>query len=435
MSPIKFARAAAICALVSLMPAWAVAAEPMGLRDLLRHLERSSPEVQAAAAQVRAISATRDVANKWPEPTLSVAVQPLPVETRVGPQRLRVGLTQAIPWLPRLSRQVQAVDAAADAARRAQEATLARVRRDVRVPWADLAWMNHVAAIVKEQRDLLAGFEPSVLARLRIGKATYEDAQRLRLTIGELDENRQSLLDRTSAAAAMVRAAAGVTPSQALAAADYEADPLTGQEVPDLASLTAALRRNPGLVAAEARIAAARSKVAATEARAMPDFAVGLDWIAVGEARMANVSDSGSDALMVMASVKIPAWRSVYAAETDAARAQVDVAKANREQLLRKAEAQLAQLLFELRDARRKHALYAGDLVPRARSALTTAMTSYASGRAGFNDLIELENKLLRYQIRLTTAEAARVRAVANIELLLGRPLAAALAAAKESKP
>lgn len=435
MFPSKYAPAVALCAFVTLV-GWAAPhtqAKPMGLADLLAHVEKTSPEVKAAAAGVRAVAAKRAVVNKLPEPQLTVAAQPLPVETRVGPQRLRVGITQSIPWLPRLTRQAEAVDAGATAARRAQDAVLARVRRDVRVPWADLAWLTRVAGIVKEQSDLLVGLEPSVLARLRTGKAAFEDVQRLRLMIGELNERHLSLLDRTQAAAAQVRAAAGVTPTQALGVAGYETDPLAGRAIPALTELLSGLRSNPDLVAAESRIAAAQAGIAAAQQRRMPDFAVGLDWIMVGEARMPGVTDSGTDSLMVMASVKIPAWTSAYDAEVAASRAQAEQARAGKEVILRKAESRLAQLLFDLRDARRKHQLYAGDLVPRARSALSTAMTSYATGKAMFNDLIELENKLLRYQIRLATAEAARVRAGANLELLLGRSLSAS-SARKETK-
>lgn len=413
-------------------PAAAAPSAAMALPELLAHLARTSPEVQAAAAQVQAVAAMRDVAGKWPEPTATVAVQPLPVETRVGPQRLRVAVAQPIPWISRLNRQAEAVDAGANAARRTRDAVLARVRRDVRVPWARLAWLSRVAGIVKQQRDLLLEFEPSVLTRLRTGKASFEDAQRLRLMIGELDERYQSLLDQQSAVAAQVRAAAGVASTQPLAPASFEADPLDQRAIPALEQLHKALADNPELVAAQSRVGAAEASVVAADLRRMPDFTVGLDWIMVGQARMAGVADSGTDALMVMATVKLPTSLSAYDGEVAASRARVAQARAGHEAVQRKSEARLAQLLFELRDARRKRTLYAGDLVPRAESALRAALTAYSADRTGFNELIDLEDKLLRFQIRLASAEAARVSAQANLELLLGRPLTDLLAAPKE---
>jgi len=416
-------------------PAKPSAGAPLDLAGLLANLARTSPEVAAARAGIAAIASRRAAVRKLPEPTVGVAAQPLPVETRVGPQRLRVSVRQPIPWLSKFDRRAEAVDAAATAARRRLDATLARVRRRVRTPWADLAWLRTVAAVVKEQRELLVGLEPSVLARLRIGKAAYEDAQRLRLVIGELDERHKSLLDRQRAVAAEVRAAAGVSPSRRLAPAAFEADPLANKPIPTLADLLGALSRNPDVVAAEAAITAAQARVAAVDTARLPDITIGLDWVMVGEARMAGVADSGADALMVAAAVKLPVWRRAYDAEVGSARADVSRSCAAREVLLRKAEARLAKLLFALRDARRKHALYAEDLVPRAQSALQTALASYASARARFNDLIELQGKLLSFSIRLAAADAARVRALADLELLLGRPLAAALASRKETTP
>jgi len=405
---------------------FAAAAAPLDLAALLANLEKTSPQLRAARGVVEATARRKAVVRKLPEPTVGVAALPLPVETRVGPQRFKLSVRQGIPWLAKLDRRADAVDAATLAARRRYDAALARVRRDVRVPWARLAWLRAVADIVKQQRELLIGLEPSVLARLRIGKAAYEDAQRLRLVIGELAEREASLIDRQSAVAGLVRAAAGVATNAPLAPATFEADRLAGKPLPTRADLAAKLPENPDVVAAAAHIAAARAVVAAVDTKRQPDFAVGLDWVMVGEARMPGVVDSGSDAVMLMAAVKLPVWKSAYDADVSAAQARVGVAKSRREAALRKAEARLSLLLFNLRDARRKRDLYSMDLVPRARSALTTALTSYANARAKFNDLIELEQQLLTFSIRLASAEVARVQAEADLELLLGRSLQAA---------
>lgn len=395
---------------------------PLQLKQILTHLERTSPELAAIDAQIAAMSAQREVVTKYPEPTVSLAVQPLPVQTRVGPQRLRVGVTQGVPWLAKFDRRVELVDAQVAAAQSRKKAVLARLQRDVRVPWSQLAWLQATADIVAQQSALLVGLEPSVLARLRIGQANYEDAQRLRLAIGELDQRRESLLDKRRAVSAMLIATAGLQPSTALAEPSFAQIAGASSDVPSVASLAGALAANPELVAATSLIEAARAKVAAVDVQRMPDFAFGIDWIVVGEAVMPNVADSGSDTLMLMAAVKLPVWRHAYDAQTTAAQANVSVAKAKRDVLLRKAEAKLAQLLFELRDAQRQHDLYSKDLVPRAKSALTTALTSYANGKAHFNSLIELQKQLMTFSIRLATADANRDVAQANLDLLLGRP-------------
>lgn len=413
----------------------AASAAGLGLPELLAHIEQTSPELAAARANVIGVRSRRALVTKLPEPVVGIALQPLPVETRVGPQRARLSISQGIPWLGKLHSRAAAVDAMARAAERRYDAVLARVRRDVRLPWAQLAWLRLVAAIVANQRDLLIGLEPSVLARLRTGVATYEDTQRLRLLIGELDDRHKSLLDKQRAVSAMVLSAAGLPATTKLSVATVEADPLDGRPIPALGDLLGALAKNPGLVAAQAKIAAAQATSAAADTKRLPDFMVGIDWIMVGEARMPGVADSGSDAVMLMAAVKLPTWTRAYDAEVAAADAAVRVAKADRERVLRMAEARLAALLFDLRDARRKRALYNDDLVPRARSAMTAALTSYSNGRAKFNDLIELQKKLLMFQIRLATADVARVRATADLELLMGAPLVPRTATSEEPKP
>lgn len=411
-----------VAMLVSASTAYAGA--PLDLAALLAAAERGHPELAAAAASVRANHAQIAAARQLPSPTVAVTAMPLPVETRVGPQRFKLSVKQPLPWLGRFDRMAAAASAAERAEIRRKDALLARIRRDVRVPWADLAWIDRVAAIVQQQHDLLVALEPSVLARLRVGKASYEDAQRLRLLIGELDERRRSLLDLRRAVAAEVRAAAGIAPDVALADAAFEPDPLAGRPLPEPATLHAALAENPEVTAAEAQIAAAKSRVDVAKDAKRFDFAVGIDWIAVGEARMPGVADSGTDTVMLTASVQLPVWRKAYDAREASARAQVEAAAATREATLRRAEGRLGRLLFALRDARRKDALYRGDLLPRAQSALQAATTAYASGKASFENLIALQRQLLAFEIRLLDAERARVQALANLEWLLGKPVA-----------
>lgn len=399
---------------------------PLDLPALIAAAERGHPEIAAARAMATATARSRAANTALPEPTLSVAVQPMPVETRVGPQRLRVSAVQPLPWLTKLNRRGTAVDRAAAVADRRVDALRARVRREIRVPWSARMFATVAAGLVQQQHDLLVALEPTLLARLRIGAASYEEAQRLRLVIGQLALRRATLLDNAEAAAAAVRAAAGVGAEVTLAPPDFEADPGANVTVPALAELLPALDENPEVAIATAAIAAAQAEAAVVETRGLPDFAVGVDWIAVGEARMPNVADSGSDTLMLMAAVKLPLWRGSYDAAADAARGHVAAARAGRDAALRRAEAQLARLLADLRDARRRRDALADDLVPRATAALKTAIGSYSAGRASFQDLISLEQRLLQLQLEQAEATAAQVRARADLDWLLGRSLVAA---------
>ncbi len=400
------------------------AAKALDLTAVLRLAAERSPELQAARSAVRAASARTGFVDRWPDPVVAAGAFILPVETRVGPQRLKVGVSQAMPWPGRLDSQAAVETARAALARQRLAAVALRIARDVRVPWARLALIRKVAAVVAGQRKLLEDLEPTVRARFSIGKASYEDLQRLRLNISELSERQRSVLDRATMLEAAVRAAAGLPATATLARADFEPGFDSAPALPSVKSMRAALRNHPQVRVADARIATARAETDRTRTLDQPDVVFGLDWVMVGQARMAGVQDSGADALLARVGMRLPVWRSAYAAAQQAASERVHVERGARQASLRRAEARLERLRYVMRDARHKRRLYALDLIPRARSALDTALASFAANRARFSDLIEFEQSLLDYRIRLARAEADWVQARAELQLLLGQPVA-----------
>ncbi len=427
-------RAALLWLAAALAPSTALAAEPMDLAALLTRAAAHNPEMKAARARWQAAKHRSVAVRKWPEPVVSGGVFVRPVETRVGPQRARVGVRVPIPWPDKVRLQGDAALAQATVVRRRVDARLARLEAEIRRPWVQRSWLLQVATLYEAQRTLLVNLEPSLLARLRVGQATFADAQRLRLMIDALAERAASARDAAVAIEAQLRALANVPATAKLAPGGFEADPFAGRAPPVAMAFTEALQKQPDVLVGDAAVAAAAAQTSAAALRAKPDFGVGVDWVMVGAARMEGVSDSGNDALMVHVSAKLPVWRGAYSAEVDAARASHRAATATREAALRRAEARVAELLFVLRDARRKQQLYAKQLVPRAKSALQTVVRAYANGRAGFQSVIELQRQLLRYQVRLSTAQRRRVEAQASLEALIAAPLSA-FAARQPSPP
>lgn len=393
------------------------------LAALLDRAATANPEVAAGRARWAAMHSQAAVVGRPPEPVVSGGVFVRPVETRVGPQRGRLGVMVPVPWPTKLEARASAMRAEATVAERRIDARLAMLRAQIRRPWARRAALVAMAAILDEQRALLGRLEPSLRTRLSVGKATFADAQRLRLAIETLAEQAAAARDEVAAADAQLRALANLDPGAALADAAFEPDPLAGRALPTLVSLQPALQTQPDVQVAEAMIAAAQAAKAAAQTRSRPDFAVALDWILVGDARMSGVADSGNDALLLGASVTLPMWRRGYDAETDAASAREREAAAMREGVVRQAEARAAELLVALRDARRKHELYTASLIPLATSALQTVVQAYASGGADFQSVIELQRQLLGYQIALIAAERRRVEAQADLEALVARPI------------
>lgn len=387
------------------------------LSDLLVQAGLHSPVLRAAWYDAQAADFAIPVARRLPEPTLTYSVNLRQAESRVAPQTQRLGVMQAFPWPTRLRRAVDAAADRAEAARRRFEALRHQVRGEIRRPWAEVAVLAATRGELRGIDAVLERVQGSARARVAVGMVGADDLARVTLRRAELRERVAGLHDREVVLQAAVRAAAGLGPEVALPEATLEAAP---QTLPATASLRSALPENPEIAAALADIDVAGAEVAVARTQRLPQFALGADWTLVGPASMPGAADSGRDLVMLSATISVPLWSRSYAAEADAASGRVEAARARRDVVLQRAEAELARIVASHAGATRRVALYDGELIPTADAALNAAMVGYEAGRTSLNSVADLEESVLRYRLASLEARAEQVRAMVDLEQLLG---------------
>ena len=79
--------------------------------------------------------------------------------------------------------------------------------------------------------------------------------------------------------------------------------------------------------------------------------------------------------------------------------------------------------LYRFRDAGRKIDLYGTTLLVQARSAFSVAQQNYESGASDFLNLIDSQRALLEIELEYQQALANQQKALAEIEMLVGRNL------------
>ena len=100
---------------------------PESLEDYLEISALWNPALKAAFEQWKGDLERVDQVRAYPDPRLSFAYYFRPVETRVGPQRMRASLTQTFPWFGKLSLRGDVAFEASETSRRRFEATKLRL--------------------------------------------------------------------------------------------------------------------------------------------------------------------------------------------------------------------------------------------------------------------------------------------------------------------
>ncbi|MBJ02311.1 MAG: hypothetical protein CMK00_05510 [Planctomycetes bacterium] len=396
---------------------------PRTLGDHVRWALAHNPTLGGLSANLSALAEAPRQVGVLPDPKLSVTHYLEPVQTRVGPQRSAVGLTQALPWFGTLGLRAAAAEQQTAAAAEGLHGARLETARAVRRAWCELTYLGRVAAVLEENMALLQQSAQAVRARFTTGGASHGQLIRVDLERARLgDRLRAARGRRAPARARLARALGTPLPRPDDEPRDY-GGLLEELDADGALPATAFPVHHPELRAARASIAGARARLSLAEKQRYPDLAFGLRWIETGDAAGMGGSDAGADPWLATVVLDLPLDRGRIAAGERAARARQRSAALALDRTRQSLEARLASARFDFEDAGRRMVLHEEALLPRASTVLHTTESAFRTGQATFNDLLDANRVLLDLALSLEGARRDRALARADLEALLARPL------------
>jgi cobalt-zinc-cadmium efflux system outer membrane protein len=394
--------------------------EDATLSDYVAYAALANPGLLAAYERWQAALEQVPQARSLPDPRLTYANYIQEVETRVGPQRQRFGLSQTLPWPGKLLLQGDAAAEAAEAARERFEGERLRLAHRVVEAYCEYYYLGRSVAVVKAQRDLLERLEGVVRARYRASAAQYSDLVRVQVELGALEDRVRALEDMRGPAAARLNAAVGRPATAGLPWP--QALPQEAVEVTDEQALAWLRESNPELRAMHHEVRRSVAEVRTARRGYIPDLTVGVEYVDTGRPIM-DTPDAGKDPVVAMASVNLPIWFGKLNAAVRQARARERGAAHQQREAENRLAADVRMTLFELRDAARKAELYGDTLLPKARQALEASEAAFRAGKGPFVDLIDAVRVLLEFHLSYERAAADRVQRLAELEMLVGKAI------------
>lgn len=399
-------------------------AQPLGsLRSYVANAFSNSPDLRASYEEWRAALAGPAQARKFPELVLTYGGFIRAVETRVGPQRHRLGVMQWFPWPTRLSAGRDAAAFAAVSTQQRFEALALDVAAQVARAYWKLWFIQKNQLVQKAQREVLLSLSQQVRARLRSGRVGLSDLAQVDLSISRISDVIAGLQEaERSATAELVRV---------IGAAAGTATPIVPEQDPPSASLPAsetsdlvkAAVEHPRVAALGSMSDAADERARAAKGERGPSIGLGLDWIITGEAIDPSIPKSGQDAVVGVVALKIPVSGGAYRAAQQQAQAEGAMYRARERAGQDRAVAELEQALANLRDAVRRVQLYETTLLPQAETAYSSTLDGYQSGRSSLAEVLIAEKDLLELALGLFQAHASYGVSWAELERVVGMPV------------
>ena len=391
------------------------------LEGLLAGLAANHSGLAAAVEQADALVYASERIAQLPDPRLSYRYFAQTPETRVGPQRMSVELSQGIPWRGKRDLEREAITREADALLHDTAVRRLELVAALKRGYYRAAFLQSALRLNAEEIALLERFEEIALTRYATGQGIQQSVLKVQTAISRLQDRRAKLEQELRSHSFRVARLAGAPPALVLKGIDLPVLP----ELPDLNGITFA--GHPASCADGVRVDAARMVRTRRQLDGRPDFRVGLGWTQVDGRTLATggstlPTDNGKDIVALTFGVDLPIWKKPIRAGN----AEADTRVRSLERMRRDT---LDGLRLRARDAAtridaltERAALYRRVILPQAEESLASAEAAYSTDRQGFLDLLDAERVL--YEVRLNHAELraeARI-AAAELEQALGRP-------------
>lgn len=388
-------------------------AQVLTLEEALRTGEAQSPRL---AAQRSAVAATAELigrAGELPDPRLRVGIENLPVN---GPDRFRydrdsmtmraVGVMQEFPNSAKREARNMRAERQRDLETVGLHAQRVMLTREVATAWLEVHYAERSRAVMERlvrQFQLEVDTLTAGVARGRQGTAEAF------IVRGALEQANDRIIeqDRTIARARIALAALiGEEAKRPLAEA-----PDTTVFAHPREHLVVRLDEHPELRMQEQREALARAEVDVARSSAKPDWA-----LEVGYGQRGPTFDN---MLTVVVSMDLP-WQTGRRQDRDiAARlAEVDQARAMRENVRRAHEAEVRGWFADFDTAERRIERFERTLLPLARDRSAAALAAYQGGRGDLGVVLEAERAVTETELGLNQVLAERGKAWANLNFL-----------------
>ena len=404
------------------------AASPEGLPELTatttlaeycRYAALNNPGLRAAFNQWQAAVEQIPQAKALPNPRLNYGYYIEEVETRVGPQRQRIGLSQQLPWFGKRGLRADAATAAAHEAQQRYEREKLALFYRVEHAYVDYWFLGESIALTREHVQLMTQLERVARTRLKVGTTPHSAVVQAQVELGKLSDRLESLEHLAAPNVAALNAALGRATRLPLAQPSQL--PAHTTAFSDDEALSWLRESNPELALLEHRAEKAAAGMALARRDRYPDVALGLDYIDTGPALNPALPDSGKDPLIATISISLPLWLGKQHAAEASADHRHAAALESREDAGVRLAARLELALFHFRDAQRKEKLYRHTLIPKAREALAVTRQNFESGKAEFAALIDAQRSLLEFEWVGQRAQADQGQRLAEISMLVGR--------------
>ena len=372
-----------------------LSAQSQELETLIDVALNNNPEIQKFEFKYKRASEKVNEVNTIPNTEFGVGYFMSEPETRTGAQRFKVSAKQMIPWFGTITSRESYVSALADAKYEDIVIAKRKLMAAVSQSYYNLYANKAKQKVLLQNIELLETYETLALTSVEVGKASAVDVLRLQMRQNEMQQlkdvlSQQFLAEQTNLNTLLNReneVVVTVIDSLMMPSEDFEIN-------------SERLALHPELVKYDKLYQSIEQSELLNQKESSPMIGFGLDYISVSERPDMNFSDNGKDIVMPMVSLSIPIFNKRHKSQTQQNEFEQQELTVEKQERWNALENLLSKAITERVSARISYATQTKNL-KQAKDAEEILIKSYETGTINFNDVLDIQELQLKFQLNL----------------------------------
>ena len=386
------------------------------LEDYLNEAAESNPSLKAYYATFEASMKRVSQVNALPDPQLSFGYFISPIETRVGAQQAKVSLSQMFPWFGTLKAKEQVATLQAETKYQVFLDQKNHLFFKVKQAYYPLYQVNEHLRLQKENLQILETYKELATTSFANGKGLMTDVLRVEIMIEDVKTDIQLLEDQVRPLEVGFNRLLNRDDSIRVLVVDtlsIEAKSMTQSK--DSISLN-----NPKIKALEKRLLSLEAQETVAQKSGFPQIGVGLDYAFISERTDVNVPDNGRNAFMPMVTMSIPIFRKKYNAAIEESRLLQQSVEYQITATENTLVSSYENARYKVETAAQRNSLYDTQL-QKTEQVLNLLYTGYSNSGKDFEEVLRMQQKLLKYEMAQATVKTQYHIALAQLTYITAK--------------
>jgi cobalt-zinc-cadmium efflux system outer membrane protein len=386
------------------------------LDTYLQTAAENNPGLQAKFSEYYAALEKVPQSGSLPDPEAFFGYYILPVETRLGAKSFDLSLSQSFPWFGMLAARKDEASQRAAARYQAFLTEKNELFYQVKTIYYRLWFTDQSINTYNEYLLILDLQERSTINEVGAAKSSLSDVLRIQMERTEIIAQIEWLKDeRKTHEAKMNRFLGQALESPVAVNYSMKIQTLNTNKNSVLDSVMA---NNPKITNLQEQKLAWEKQKKIARKNGMPTFGVGLSYAAISPRTDIDIAKNGQDMLMPMTRIRIPLYRNKYKAMLKEADYRIQGIQQELADTKNTLAADLVMASNQYRDAQRRVKLYT-ELLKQAQETLEILTISYMAAMEDYEEVLRMQQQLLKYRLELEHARSRQNTAVALLEKLM----------------